>query len=102
MVLGQVDPATVAGGFSKDLTTALAWGLALALIAVAYLFRQISANNAEHAKEIAALNKAQFEQLRADAKEQREILQQIVPLAGKLVEGVETLERVIESTTEEG
>lgn len=102
MVLAQVDPSTVAQGFAKDLNTALAWGLALALFAVAFLVRQVLTDREKHAAEIAALNKAARDDLRADAREQREILQQIVPLAAKLVEGVETIERLTESLTEEG
>jgi hypothetical protein len=40
--------------------------------------------------------------MREDAKEQREILQEVIPLAAKLVDGVDTLERVTDKLTSRG
>lgn len=77
LLLAQVDPSAVANGLSKD---PLAWGLALALVAIVFLYKQ----NAD-------LRAEQLSQMRADAKEQREILQQVVPLAEKMIEVTERL-----------
>lgn len=75
-----MDPATVANGLASN---PLAWGLALTLGAVVYLFRELNSARQAH-----------IETIKADAKEQREILTQIVPLSAKLTEGLEILERM--------
>jgi hypothetical protein len=100
-LLAQVDPSTVANGLSKDLNTALAWGLALALLAIAYLFKSQNDERKEYAKALEAAQTKLVETIRADAKEQREILSQIVPLSTKLTEGLEILERVTDTLTRE-
>jgi hypothetical protein len=100
MVLAQVvDPtAAVANGLTQS---PLAWGLALALGAVAYLFRTLNEERRASAQAIADVQAKLVETIRADAKEQREILSQVVPLATKLTEGLEILERVTEHLTKE-
>lgn len=76
----QIDPAAAADGLTKN---PLAWGLVIAIAAIGYLFRELSAARAAH-----------LETIKADAKEQREILTQIVPLSAKLTEGLEIIERM--------
>jgi hypothetical protein len=99
MPLAQVDPTSaIAGGLAAN---PLAWGLALALVAIAYLFKTLSEERKNAAVELASLRDKQVEQLKQDAKEQREILSQIVPLAAKLVDGLEVLERLTDSIPEE-
>lgn len=72
----------------------LAWGLALALGAVGYLFKLLSEDRKAFAQALASQQAALVETLKEDAKEQREILSQIVPLASKIVDGIEALERI--------
>ena len=72
----------------------LAWGLALALGAVGYLFKMLSEDRKTFAQALASQQAALVETLKEDAKEQREILSQIVPLASKIVDGIEALERI--------
>lgn len=80
-LLAQISgTAEVAEGLARN---PLAWGCALAGAAVAYLFKALLAEQRAH-----------LETVRAGASQQREILQQIVPLASKLTEAVDTLERV--------
>lgn len=99
-VLAQIDPtAAVAQGLSGGNAQALAWGLAISLAVIAYLYKQISDLRREHAVELAAKSKELADQLRADAKEQREILSQIVPLAAKLVDALEAVERLTDQLT---
>ena len=95
ITLAQIDPS----GFSKDLNSALALGLALALAAIGYLFKSQNDERREHAKALEAAQAKLVETIRADAKEQREILSQIVPLSTKLTEGLEILERVTDTLT---
>lgn len=77
-----MDVSTVAGGLASN---PLAWGLALALAAIAFLFRALM-----------SAQKELTDTIKADAKEQREILQQIVPLATRLTETAELFERLLE------
>lgn len=93
-----MDPTPIAQGLASN---PLAWGLALALAAIAYLFRELQGARVAHAKEIADAQAKLIETIRADAKEQREILGQIVPLAAKLTEGLEILERLTEAVGRE-
>lgn len=78
--LAQVDPSTLASGLEKN---PLAWGLALALLALGFLFKLLNDEKAAHLTTI-----------KEAAKEQREILQQVVPLTTKLIEALEILERL--------
>lgn len=97
MLLAQIDPATVANGLASN---PLAWIAALALAASGYLFTIIMRDRKDHAAELAQVRKEHLESIKADAKEQREILGQIIPLAGKLVEGLESLERITDKVTQ--
>lgn len=87
---------TVAKGLAEN---PLAWFLALSLLAVAYLFRLVSTEREAAAKALADLQARYVDTIRADAKEQREILFQIVPLASKLTESLEILERLTDAIT---
>lgn len=80
IVFAQVDPTPIANGLEKN---PLAWGLALTLLALAYMFKLLTAERAAHVQTI-----------KDAAKEQREILQQVVPLTTKLIEALEILERL--------
>lgn len=113
MLLVQVDPERLASGLAAN---PLAWGLVLTIGAIVFLFKALIDGKSTAAKELAeakaqaakdladeraklgaALADAQaklVEQLRADAKEQKETLSSIVPLAHKLTEALEILERV--------
>lgn len=84
-----MDPASVANGLAVN---PLAWMLAITLAVVGYLYKQLSDERVRHAKELGEAKDALIASIRADAKEQREILSQVVPLAAKLVEGLEILE----------
>lgn len=102
MVLAQVDPtAAVAGGLAGGNATALAWALAIAGGVIVYLYKQVSDLRSTHAAELAALQKETKEAQKSDAKEQRELLMQIVPLSAKLTEGLESLERITDRLTRE-
>lgn len=79
----------------------LAWCLALALGALVYLFKTLDSERKAHASELLDSQTKLIESIRADAKEQREILSQIVPLSTRLTEGLEILERVMHSATKE-
>ena len=92
-----MDPSTVATGLASN---PLAWGLALSLGAIGYLFKQPSAEREARAKDLADSQAKLIEQLRVDAKDQREILSQILPLSTKLSEGLEILVRVTDQITE--
>lgn len=72
----------------------LAWGLALALGAVGYLFKMLSEDRKVFARALEEQQASLVATLKEDAKEQREILSQIVPLASKIVDGIEALERI--------
>lgn len=111
-MLAQIDPKAAADGLVGP--AALGWIIVGLVIALAFVVRAYMAQNTEHAKALADANakhaaelsaeraahsaalagvQAQLiEQLRTDAKEQRELLMQIVPLAGKLTEGLEIIE----------
>lgn len=80
IVFAQVDPTVVANGLEKN---PLAWGLALTLIALGYLFKLLNDEKTAH---LVTIKEA--------SKEQREILQQVVPLTTKLIEALEILERL--------
>lgn len=82
LVLAQVTSEVVAEGLARN---PLAWGLALVGGACVYLFRALLAEQRAH-----------LETVRAAAVQQREILTQVVPLASRLTEAVDTLERVTE------
>lgn len=82
LVLAQVATSEIAEGLTRN---PLAWGLVLVGAACAYLFRALMAEQRAH-----------LETVRAAAVQQREILTQVVPLASRLTEAVDTLERVTE------
>ena len=82
-----MDPAPIAEGLAKN---PLAWGLAIALAAVAFLFRELSRERDQR-----------ILTMREDAKEHRELLKSIVPLSEKLAEGIEILEDVTDTLTKE-
>lgn len=98
MVLGQIDPKVAAEGLGSNF---LPWALVLTLVALAFVVRAYLAQNTAHAAEIAAMQKEARETQRADAKETRELLMQIVPLSAKLTEGLESLERITDRLTRE-
>lgn len=85
MLLAQVDPTPavpIAEGLAKN---PLAWTTLGLALAVAYLFRTLIALYSKH-----------IETVRADAKDSRDLLAQIVPLSAKLTEGIEVIERITE------
>jgi len=109
-MLAQVDPTkAIAEGLGANF---LPYALALVLLALVFVVRAFMTQGAEHRAELKAIavaaearDKAHAEALalahnerlvdmKNDAKEQREILSQIVPLAAKLTEGLEILERL--------
>ena len=100
--LAQIDLKPGADGLGSNF---LPWACAILIAALVYVVKHAVDTNAKHAGEIAALQlthataleKVSADRLadvKADAKEQREILNQIVPLSAKLVEGLEILERL--------
>lgn len=83
LVLAQAAVTSeIAEGLARN---PLAWGLVLVGGACAYLFRALMSEQ-----------KAHLETVRSAAVQQREILTQVVPLASRLTEAVDTLERVTE------
>jgi hypothetical protein len=85
-VTATTDPAApIADGLIRN---PLAYICALLIIACVFLFKQLSDSRKEH-----------LETVKAGAKDQREILTQIVPLTTKLTEGLEILERVTDKLT---
>lgn len=97
MLLAQIDPSTVANGLQAN---PLAWIAALALLAAGYLFNVILRDRKDHAAELAAVRNEHLQTIKEDAKEQREILAQVIPLATKLTEGLESLERIADKVTQ--
>lgn len=85
MILAQVDPSTLADGLARN---PLAWLAALLILAVGYLFVRLNQAQAAH-----------METIRQEAKEQREILREVVPLTVKLTESLEALERITDKVT---
>lgn len=85
MVLAQIDPGVAADGLAKN---PLAWGLVLAILAIGFLYRELSAARSQL-----------IETIKSDAKEQQSLLAQIVPLSSKLTEGLESLERLTDALT---
>lgn len=81
----MMDPTPFAEGLAKN---PLAWGLALALIVIGYLFRLVIAQHEKH-----------VETIKAAAKDQREILAQVIPLSVKLMTAIELLERITDKIT---
>jgi hypothetical protein len=79
-VLAQLDPGPVADGLAKN---PLAWGLALALGAIVYLYRALEVERREHR-----------ETIRGDAKDQLALLERLVPLATKLTEALVIVEHL--------
>lgn len=98
IVLGQVDPVTASKALSQD---PLAYMLIIAFLTIAYLFRDNRARENDLRKEISDLHVKLAETIRADAKEQREILMTATPLLTKLTEGLEILERVTDSLSKD-
>ncbi len=99
IVLAQVDPKAAADGLVGP--AALGWiivGLVIALVAVVRAYVVLSRENKA---ELATREKEARETAKADAKEQREMLMQIVPLSAKLTEGLESLERITDRLTRE-
>lgn len=88
----------MANGLAQD---PLAWGLVLALGAVVYLYRQNEALRAKAIADMQAANDKLLVTVREDAASQRALLEQVIPLAMKLTEGIEALERVVELIPEE-
>lgn len=78
-----MDPTPIANGLASN---PLAWMLALALVAIGYLFRLVIATNAKL-----------IEAHQTNSKEQREILSQIIPLVTQLTEAIEILERLTDT-----
>lgn len=98
-VLAQIDPKAAADGLVGP--AALGWiivGLVIALLAVVRAYVLLGR---ESKAEVTAMQKEARETQRADAKEQRELLMQIVPLSAKLTEGLESLERITDRLTRE-
>lgn len=98
LFLAQLDAKTAAEGIGANF---LPWAIVGLCIALGFTVKAYLAKSAEvaalHVAQAAALEKAASERLadvKADAKEQREILSQIVPLSTKLTEGLEILERL--------
>ena len=79
-VFAQIDPTPIANGLEKN---PLAWGLALSLLAIGYMFKLLTTERNAH-----------IQTIKEASKEQREILQQVVPLTTKLIEALEILERL--------
>lgn len=78
-----MDPTPIANGLASN---PLAWMLALALLAIGYLFRLLM-----------SMNSRLIEAHQTNAKDQREILSQIIPLVTQLTEAVEILERLTDT-----
>jgi hypothetical protein len=98
--LAQVEAAnSVADGLAKN---PLAYVCALAILGAAFTLRGWLSEKDKSAATINALNQTMIVNMREDAKEQREILQEVIPLAAKLVDGVDTLERVTDKLTSRG
>lgn len=93
-----MDPTPIANGLAAN---PLAWGLAIALVVIAYLYRKIDDERRQHGADLVAAQNKLIETLREDAKEQREILSQIVPLATRLTEAIEIIERLTDALTRE-
>lgn len=91
-----MDQAIVADGLTKN---PLAWGLVLALGAIGVLFKLLSDERQRSADKLEATRKEHIETIKADAKEQREILFQIIPLTAKLTQAIETVERITDNLT---
>lgn len=91
-----MDPSIVANGLASN---PLAWGLGLALAAIGALFKLLSDERHRSAEKLEALQKAHIETIKADAKEQRELLFQIIPLTSKLMQAIETVERITDNLT---
>jgi apolipoprotein N-acyltransferase len=97
-VLGQLDPKAAAEGLGANF---LPWALVIVLFALAWVVKAYVDQGQKHALELAAVQKEARETQRADAKETRELLMQIVPLSAKLTEGLESLERITDRLTRE-
>lgn len=95
-MLAQIDPTAAAESLAHN---PLAYVAALALLAVGFLFRLLNEERKAHALALETARTAHLETVKADAKEQREILSQIVPLASKLTEGLDILERITDKLT---
>lgn len=93
-----MDPTPIANGLASN---PLAWGLAIALVVIAYLYRQISEERRQYGVDLAQAQAKLIETLREDAKEQRAILSQIVPLSTRLTEAIEIIERLTDSLTKD-
>lgn len=91
-----MDPSPLANGLASN---PLAYMCAIALGVIAYLYKSRDDDRREAAKVLADLQTKYVETIRADAKEQREILAQVVPLTAKLTEGLELLEKLTDSLT---
>lgn len=114
LVLAQVDPVkTAADGLAANF-----WPYALALVGAALVFvvrqyvaaqtahakelsevrtahaAELAKRNEAHAAELAKLQAQLIEALRDASKEQRDLLLQIVPLTGKLTQGLEIVEQM--------
>lgn len=103
LMLAQIDPKAAADGLVGP--AALGWIIVGLVIALVFVVRAYMAQNTAHAKaladanaahaaEVAAMQKEMRETQRSDAKEMRELVRETVPLAGKLTEGLEILERL--------
>ena len=78
-----MDLNSIAQGLAAHPT---AWMLALAVLAIGYLYRELNQTKKE-----------QIENIRAQEQAHRETLMKIVPVSEKLVESVEVLERITEA-----
>lgn len=97
-LLAQVDPAGAAEGLAKN---PLAYIAAVLLLSLGYMFKLYAEERTRSAAALETARAAHLETVKADAKDQREILSQIVPLASKLTDGLEILERVTDKLTRE-
>lgn len=108
--IAQLDPTIIADGLGKN---PLLWIATLSLLVNGWMFRTMMADKKESAaallaeKEksasaVDAANRAMVEALKEDQKEQKQIMGEIIPLAGKLVDAIETVNRVADKLTARG
>lgn len=84
--LAQIDPNNLADGLAKN---PLAWLLVVALFSLAYLFREL---RAEQEKRIVSSDTAN--------KELQGVLREIIPMSTKLTDAVGVLDRALDKLNE--
>lgn len=97
--LAQIDPTPIAEGLAKN---PLAWISALGLLSSAWLLRTLLTEKEKAALAVDVANRAMVESMKEDQKEQKQIMGEIIPLASKLVDAIETVERVTDKLTTRG